>query len=333
MRDKMILVNIIKDWDWPDILRQTPLGTGIWDGVQFTLGPTDESDFVLVLNNKLKRDIVVRCDPDHVWGLMQEPYVPGCTDWMAEGLDHLAKVFTPFVPGESQKFIASQPALPWHINKSYDELMSMPMPVKDKNIAWIVGDARELPGHLDRWSFLNFLTNDGSSGIDLFGRAVRPIKDKWEGLSTYRYALAIENTSHHDYWTEKLADCFLAWTVPLYYGCTNIERYFPSDALIRIDIRKHGKCLEYIRDVVKNDDRERRLPALEEARHLVLTKYQLFPYMAQLIRGLPDKRTERENIIIPAYRRTPGARIRRVGFKTKMRLLKMAMYLRNLSGK
>jgi hypothetical protein len=33
----MITVGIVKDWDWPDLLRQTPGGKGIWDGMRFIL--------------------------------------------------------------------------------------------------------------------------------------------------------------------------------------------------------------------------------------------------------------------------------------------------------
>jgi hypothetical protein len=30
----MTLVRIVKDWDWPDLLRQTPGQKGFWNGIQ-----------------------------------------------------------------------------------------------------------------------------------------------------------------------------------------------------------------------------------------------------------------------------------------------------------
>ena len=69
----MILARIVKDWDWPDLLRQTPKGKGLWDGIQFTLEPVNECDYLVILNNRMKRDVHAKCPPDHVWAKMQEP--------------------------------------------------------------------------------------------------------------------------------------------------------------------------------------------------------------------------------------------------------------------
>ena len=51
-----------------------------------------------------------------------------------------------------------------------------------------------IPGHIKRRSFLQFIQNNASIDIDLFGRAVRAIEDKWDGLAPYKYSLAIENS-------------------------------------------------------------------------------------------------------------------------------------------
>jgi len=47
--------------------------------------------------------------------------------------------------------------------------------------------------------------------------------------------VAVENSGHDHYWTEKVADCFLAGTVPIYRGAPNIRAYFPAEAMIVID--------------------------------------------------------------------------------------------------
>ena len=46
----MTLAFIIKDWDWPNLLRQTPGRKGIWDGIQFTLNPAEKCDYAIILN-------------------------------------------------------------------------------------------------------------------------------------------------------------------------------------------------------------------------------------------------------------------------------------------
>ncbi|HKI49344.1 MAG TPA: glycosyltransferase family 10, partial [Desulfobacteria bacterium] len=223
----MITVGIIKDWDWPDLLRQTPGGKGVWDGLQFILDPAPTCDFLVVLNNKMKMETRAQCPPENVWCLMQEPYMKGHTDWMVEKLNPYAQILSHHVPPNPYKFVVSHPAIPWHVNKTFDELVAREIPSKPKTLSWVVGNARDLPGHRKRFAFLEYIQQKGSLDIDLFGRAVQFIEDKWDGLAPYKYSLAIENSSGPDYWTEKIADCFLSWSVPIYYGCTNLEDYFP----------------------------------------------------------------------------------------------------------
>jgi hypothetical protein len=40
------------------------------------------------------------------------------------------------------------------------------------------------------------------------------------------FGVAIENVSHRGWFTEKILDCFLLKTIPIYWGCSNIEDYF-----------------------------------------------------------------------------------------------------------
>lgn len=49
------------------------------------------------------------------------------------------------------------------------------------------------------------------------------------------YSLVIENTSHHNYFTEKISDCMLMKTIPLYWGCSNIEKFYNPDGIIKIE--------------------------------------------------------------------------------------------------
>jgi hypothetical protein len=319
------LVRIAKDWDWPDLLRQTPGGRGIWDGIRFTVEPVEECDYLVFLNNRMKTDLSVRCPEGNVWALMQEPYVWGFTDWMVEGHHAFSRVYTNHVPSRSAKYVASHPALPWHVLRTFDELTAVTVPPKPRKLSWIVGNCRDLPGHMKRLSFLRFLQRDGGLPIDLYGRAVRYIEDKWEGLGPYRYSIAVENASGPDYWTEKIADCFLTWTVPLYHGCPNLERYFPPDSFLRIDIDRPREAVETIRRAIAGDDWERRLPALEEARNRVLRQYQLFPYLAKLIHAEPHEDRPKVPRILPAYRRSlPTELVRRPLYKVRKHFLRFA---------
>jgi hypothetical protein len=47
-----------------------------------------------------------------------------------------------------------------------------------------------------------------------------------------QFGIAIENFSHRGFFTEKLLDCFLMRTIPIYWGCSNIGDYFNIDGII-----------------------------------------------------------------------------------------------------
>lgn len=320
----MTLVRIAKDWDWPDLMRQTPGGGGLWDGVRFTLDEVEECDFLVVLNHRMKEDIRVRCPEGRVWALMQESYVWGFTDWMVEGHRDFDRVYTNHLPVKGGKYRVSHPAVPWHVLRSFDELVSCAVPEKNRSLSWIVGDCRDLPGHMKRLSFLRFLQSERDLEIDLVGRAVRYIEDKWDGLAPYRYSIAVENATCPDYWTEKLADCYLAWTVPIYHGCPNLEDYFPAASFLRIDIDRPREALDAIRRILREDDWSRRVPALEEARRRVLHEHQLFPRLAKLVRAEPPGTGEKVPRTVSGYRKSIPTRVRRTLFGLRKRYLRAA---------
>lgn len=45
-------------------------------------------------------------------------------------------------------------------------------------------------------------------------------------LGESMFSVIIENTSHNNYFTEKMTDCMLMKTIPIYWGCSNIEQYY-----------------------------------------------------------------------------------------------------------
>lgn len=56
--------------------------------------------------------------------------------------------------------------------------------------------------------------------------------DKFPLFETYQYSLVIENSSQPNYFTEKLIDCLITKTIPIYYGCPNIAQYFDTTGWI-----------------------------------------------------------------------------------------------------
>ena len=315
-----MLVRIVKGWKGPDFFMQTPEQKGLWEDIQFTFDPVDECDYLIMLNNQMKKDVTVKCPRENVWAIMQEPYMKGHTDWMVEGHSAFAQVLTHHLPSTDHKYILSHPADPWHVQKNYDQLVGSTIPDKVRSISWIAGNPTDLPGHRKRSEFLEFVRKDASIDIDYFGRAIRFIEDKWDGLASYKYSVVIQNSSSSDYWTDVVADSFLSGTVPIYYGCTNLEDYFPADAFIRIDITQPKLSLKKLQSLTEEDDWNKRLPSLQKARDLVLHRYQFFPHIVRLIRQQAAKPGRKEKITIPAYKRSPRALIYRMMYKIRKNL-------------
>jgi hypothetical protein len=117
--------------------------------------------------------------------------------------------------------------------------------------------------------------------VDVFGRGIRDIKDKWEAIAPYRYHIAIENSVVPHYWTEKLADTYLGGAFPFYHGCPNIGDYFPGESLAPIDIRDPDRAIQTIEAVIESGAFERSGPALAQAKERVLDEYNLFPTLVR----------------------------------------------------
>ena len=59
-----------------------------------------------------------------------------------------------------------------------------------------------------------------------------PCADKIKTLSQYKYALCFENVSQPGYITEKIIDCLVAGTVPIYMGAPDIWKRVPNQAML-----------------------------------------------------------------------------------------------------
>lgn len=305
-----MLIRIVKNWTYPDLLRQTPGVNGVWEDIHFTMDPVEECDALLVLN-ELREDITVSCPSENVWAIFQEPYYPYFFPWMREGHRQFARVYTHHPPNGDLRYRSLHPLVPWHVGKSYSELDEFDVSLGDKNdrIVWVTSSSRELPGHLKRYAFYQFLLKSAWPDVDIWGRGIRPIEDKWDVLAHARYTIAVENYWGEHYWTEKIADCWLAYTLPFYYGCPNLEKYFPADSFIRIDLADFDNAVRTIRHIVDSGEYEKRLPAICEARSLVLNRHQFFPFMADELRD-NLKNSPRLPLRLLSYKQSPISRLR-----------------------
>lgn len=268
--------------------------------VEFTTDPSAEAD-VVVVQNYVKYDTIVTARSGYIWKWDNEPIVK---DPPKRAYD---KIFT-HLDSADPRFETAPPILDWWVEKTYEELSALEPPKKTSQLSAIASTKDWITGHRARGAFIEKAIA-AFPQLDVFGRG-RPheLDDKWQGLAPYRYSIAIENTSKPDYWTEKIADCFLSFTVPFYYGASNIADYFPPQSYIWLPINNQDEALEIIHQTLSDDNWQARIPALTQARELILNEYSLG---AQLLRKV---RAQREQILgAPRVRKKINGRRTRPG--------------------
>ncbi len=175
-------------------------------------------------------------------------------------------------------------------------------PKKEKTISVISSTKAFSKGHVDRLRFIEKLKNHYGDRVDIFGHGFCDFADKWDVLAPYKYHIVIENSVSDYYWTEKISDCYLSNTYPLYHGCTNIHDYFPDNAFTRININDFENTVNIIDQTIAADIYSQRQQELAQSKALVLDNYNIFNMIADVCRHIEDNEsdTEGHTIIRPA---------------------------------
>lgn len=83
---------------------------------------------------------------------------------------------------------------------------------------------------------------------DCFGKGIHEIDSKITGLADYAFSIAMENVQSDYYFSEKLIDCFLAETIPIYWGCPSMGEFFDPKGMITFS------SLEELNNILANLD-------------------------------------------------------------------------------
>lgn len=102
---------------------------------------------------------------------------------------------------------------------------------KTKLVSMIASNKTMCSEHIYRQQMIHKFSKD----CDHFGRGYNPINNKEDGLKDYCFSFAMENATYSNMFTEKITDCFMTGTIPIYYGISNIGDYFNTDGIIILD--------------------------------------------------------------------------------------------------
>jgi len=95
-------------------------------------------------------------------------------------------------------------------------------------------------------------------------------QSKIDSFRPYQYSICVENTSRRGYFTEKITDCILNKTIPIYWGCSNIEEFYNPDGILRV---QNVDDIIHFANTLTPEIYESRLKAVEE-NYLLALEYK-----------------------------------------------------------
>ena len=196
---------------------------------------------------------------------------------------------------------------------TYDELVSLQPPAKRDAVAIVFSRKSLLPGHRRRLRFVKRLKAALGDRLDVFGDGHHKIGLKADAILPYKYHLALENTVMPSYWTEKVADAYLGYSLPIVSGPPDLARWFPADSFVPIDLGDMAKAIETVVTGIDRNIYADRVPAITEARRRVIHDERLCPVIARVIAAHPNDAPPlaQAETVRPAPKRGPKRRISR----------------------
>lgn len=162
--------------------------------------------------------------------------------------------------------------------------------LKKKDISFVCGITNNNQlGYKMRHDLLNILQSENID-VDVYGRNIEynpsknqfgSLKLKYTALIDYKFSVCIENSFEMGYISEKLYDCFMCNTVPIYCGAPNIFDTFSDKNVIKVS------NLEEVLNVIKkikNKEIKYEDFNIEEAKLTYLTKLNLITQVLNVIK-------------------------------------------------
>ena len=229
--------------------------------------------------------------------------------------------------------IRSQTGNLWFYGRTYDEIKQAPPIAKTRLISTVCSAKQQAHTmHARRYNFTQAMKQEIPE-LEIFGHGVRFVEKKADAIDPYQFHLVVENHIARHVWTEKLADTFLGYAVPIYCGCPNVFDYFPEDSIVPIDINDFEGSLKKIKRILSTEgEYERRLDAVQEARRRVMNEYNLPAMLDHIISEAAVPQSNEGGTI---YNRQimrvkhPADFVRFAAWRTKNLLQKLASYFKH----
>jgi hypothetical protein len=110
---------------------------------------------------------------------------------------------------------------------------------------------------------------------------------KFELFRSFQFSLVIENSKQINYFTEKIIDCLITKTVPIYWGCPNIGDYFDVKGIIVLETETVEEFLQKVSELTP-ETYSHLLPVVEQNYKKALQYVSVEANINRALKNIPD---------------------------------------------
>ena len=168
--------------------------------------------------------------PTYIWLLESKQIIPQYYQWIIDNYEFVTSRVDGIFSCDKE-LCAKYPKISYSLINAVPWVQDRKVHEKTKLVSMIASNKRMCEGHARRLQFVDKFRDK----LDFYGRGFNEISCKEDGLRDYMFSVGIENAVYDTYFTEKLTDCFACGTIPIFYGCRGVTKYFNEDGIIFLD--------------------------------------------------------------------------------------------------
>jgi len=234
-------------------------------GKDFIITSGENYTHAIILNNAMPK---LSIEKDKVIGFAHEPlhFLGLSNDFINYAQNNISKYFI------GEKLNLPNPFIEYHGFLWRLPLMNS-IPEKKYIMSMMVSHKNNAPGHRYRHKLVQAILKTNLP-IDIWGNGTKfynrlgdnriktdfPWSEINKMYEPYKFHIAIENFTTPEYMSEKVLNCFICNTVPIYWGCKNINNYVNDNNVILLsteeDINKRVESdIKLLTEIINNLDK------------------------------------------------------------------------------
>jgi len=255
-----------------------------------------EIDYYVIINSPHRDEVY---EPSRTIVFQMEPWVAdphknwGVKTWGEWATPDPTKFFKVFTHKTHLNNVQWQIAYPFYSKAILADSRQSLADAKQNKVAVVCSPKNFDEGHILRNNLIKYVDST-TTLIDIWGRVnyhqfqnykgAVPADNKYNVYANYKYCLAVENNSEHNYATEKIWEGILCESLCFYWGCPNLEDYIDSRAFVRLPLEDPATALKIIQQAIVEDWWAQRIWIIKQMKEKILNELGFFPLLVSILR-------------------------------------------------